>query len=548
MTLAIKQALALTLLISAPGLTKAEGQTEAGTDVPARLSVPQFVEEAAAAGIEQRYEGGWEFFVGGGGSAFDCNRDGMPDLALAGGSNRAALYVNAGSPGGALKFAAVGLGLDDELARNVLGIYALDIDADQNDDLVLLRLGENVVLRGLGGCRFERADQAWKIGGGQAWTTAFAATWEAGNRFPTLAFGNYVDRDLPGAPWGTCADNVLMRPGAGAAPDYSDPTALTPGYCSLGMIFSDWNGSGVPALRITNDRQYYRGGEEQLWRVEPGTPPRLYGRADGWEYLKIWGMGIATADLDGDGLPEYALTSMGDTRLQSLDDPARPQYTDVAYARGATAQQPYVGPDKLPSTGWHAEFADFNNDGREDLFIAKGNVEAMPEFASFDPDNLLLQSADGRFVESGDVAGIALDRPGRGAIVEDFNRDGLLDLLVINRKQNVSLFRNLGNQTGVAGNWIEISLKDRGGNTRAVGARIEVRTSGSAMNRTIRVGGGHAAGHSGPTHIGLAEYESGIVRIKWPDGSWSDDYSFQANRHITIRRDEAGVGYGLAIR
>ena len=30
--------------------------------------------------------------------------------------------------------------------------------------------------------------------------------------YPTLAFGNYVDRSAPGSPWGTCHDNFLFRP------------------------------------------------------------------------------------------------------------------------------------------------------------------------------------------------------------------------------------------------------------------------------------------------------------------------------------------------
>jgi hypothetical protein len=59
------------------------------------------------------------------------------------------------------------------------------------------------------------------------------------------------------------------------------------------------------------------------------------------------------------------------------------------------------GGDSKPSTGWHSEFADFNNDTLTDLFIAKGNVQAMPDFASFDPDNLLLGSFDGKFHEKG---------------------------------------------------------------------------------------------------------------------------------------------------
>ena len=71
------------------------------------------------------------------------------------------------------------------------------------------------------------------------------------------------------------------------------------------MLFSDWNRSGTPSLRVANDREYYEGGQEQLWRIDPGKAPALYSESDGWKYLRIWGMGIATADLDGSGYPSY---------------------------------------------------------------------------------------------------------------------------------------------------------------------------------------------------------------------------------------------------
>ena len=54
-------------------------------------------------------------------------------------------------------------------------------------------------------------------------------------------------------------------------------------------------------------------------------------------------MGIAQADLYGNGYPVYALTSMGDTKLQKLDEEAdtdRPVYKDIAYPMGATAAPP----------------------------------------------------------------------------------------------------------------------------------------------------------------------------------------------------------------
>ncbi len=513
------------------------------------LTVPSFTEEAKAAGIDHAYTGGFEFFVGGGAAGLDCNSDGYPDVFLAGGESPAALYVNHSAMGGALSFVKspdADIGLSGKDLTDVTGAYPLDIDGDGIEDIVVLRTAGNRVLRGLGDCKFARADQTWHIAPGAAWTTAFSATWESGAKFPTLAFGNYVDRDAPGTPWGTCSDNVFMRPKADAdAPDYSDAAPLSPGYCALSMLFTDWNHSGQSSLRIANDRQYYRGGEEQMWKVPPGEPPALYTRADGWAHLSIWGMGIAQADLNNNGLPVYAISSMGDTKLQALDDPTdldSPVYYDIAYERGATAAMPYVKGAQLPSTGWHTEFQDFNNDGLLDLFITKGNVEAMSDFAKFDPNDLLLQTVKGTFVESGDVAGLAMNKIGRGALIEDFNNDGMLDVLVVNRKENVSLFRNLGAATPWGGhrpmgNWIEVTVSDpTNPNHDAVGAHVLIKAGTRAMTRLIGVGGGHASGHIGAIHVGIGMIDRGIVRVQWPDGQWSPDYRFNANQHLVVTR------------
>ncbi|BCH22543.1 CRTAC1 family protein [Mesorhizobium sp. L-8-3] len=512
--------------------------------------VPRMHEEALAAGIDHDYGGPWEFFVGGGGAALDCNGDRRPDVFLAGGKGRSTLYVNESAAGGVLKFREESLRLEPRDLEKVLGAYALDIDGDGHRDLVLLRLGEDIILRGGADCSFEKANRQFSFDGGKAWTTAFAATWEEGQRHPTLAFGNYVDRTAPGSPWGTCEDNGLFRPQPGEKPDYSQVTRLSPGHCALSMLFTDWNRSGIPALRITNDRQYYRGGEEQLWKVEPGAPPRLYGRADGWQHLTIWGMGIAEGDLEGDGYPEYALTSMGDTKLQKLDDEAeedRPIYSDVAFEKGATAHRPYAGGDLKPSTGWHSEFADFNNDGLLDLYVAKGNVEQMPDFAAFDPDNLLVGQWDGGFAEGGDIAGIALPTKGRGAIVEDFNMDGMLDLLVVNRGQKASLFRNCGAVTGDGsrpmGNFVEIELQQPGANQNAVGALVYVKYGTRTVTRSVQVGGGHASGHAGFLHVGVGTAERAEIRVKWPDGEWSPPYRVFANNFVIVGRGAKAAKY-----
>ncbi|MDJ0896253.1 MAG: VCBS repeat-containing protein, partial [Alphaproteobacteria bacterium] len=465
--------------------------------VPAHAADPPRFAAEQKTGIAHRYEGGWEFFVGGGVAAFDCDADSRPDLAMAGGSAPAALFRNISQPGKALRFRPmVRAGIE---MHGATGLYPLDVDADGNTDLILLRVGENILYRGLGDCRFERANRAWRFDGGGAWSTAFSARWDADNAFPTLAVGNYVDRARDGAPFGTCHGNRLYRPESGA-PGFAAPTPLEPGYCALSMLFSDWSRSGRRDLRIANDRQYHIDeGAEQLWRIPPRGAPQAYSEADGWQTLRLFGMGIATADLDADGYPEYFITSMADNKLRALEAPGpdvAPRYADRAYKLGVTAHRPVLGGETKPSTAWHAQFGDLNNDGLEDLFVTKGNVDEMPEAAMRDHNNVLIRGADGRFTDVTQISGAVSFRRGRGAAVVDLNLDGMLDLVVVNRRAEAELWRNLGVGTADApapmGRWLQAALQQHEGNRNAIGAWIELRTGDRVQRREVTVGGGHA--------------------------------------------------------
>ena len=103
------------------------------------------------------YDGDFTFFVGGGVAAFDCDDDGRPDLYFAGGTNPAALYRNE-SPVGGRAAVRPDAGSAPPTSTRVVGAYPVDIDGDGRIDLAVLRYGENVLLRGLGDCRFERAE------------------------------------------------------------------------------------------------------------------------------------------------------------------------------------------------------------------------------------------------------------------------------------------------------------------------------------------------------------------------------------------------------
>lgn len=513
-------------------------------DVPSRtfaaaLGPPRFAEEASSAGIDHTYDGGFEYAVGGGVAAFDCNSDGRPDLYLAGGSGSAALYRNDSPIGGALRFTRLHDPATDLASVN--GAYPIDIDGDGITDLVVLRNGENVLLRGVGGCRFERANERWGFDGGSSATTAFSATWEAGATLPTLAFGNYLD-PASNDPHHLCFDNALIRPSSGGA-TFGRPIPLTPSWCALSMLFSDWNRSGHMDLRVSNDAHYYlpTEGEEQLWRFPGGQPPALYTAEDGWVRVQVQGMGIASYDLTGDGYPEVFLTSQADNKLQTLAaGPTEPRYRDIGLRRGVNAAQPFTGGDALPSTAWHDEFADVNNDGFVDLFIAKGNVTDQADYARKDPSNLLLGLADGTFREGAEAAGVLSFDRGRGAALADFNLDGMLDLIEVNYGAPVRLWRNVGtgsaSQPRAMGNWVALNIAQPAPNASAIGAWVEVRVGDRILRREITVGGGHAGGQLGWTHFGVGDAARADVRVSWPSGEIGPWLPLSANGFAFVTR------------
>ena len=474
------------------------------------------------------YDGGWEHFVGGGLAVFDCDDDGDLDMVAAGGTNPMALFRN--NSMGTIQFAQTPIDI-----TATTGAYPIDLDADDLLDLVVLRVGPDVILKGTGDCTFVQTELPG-VQFGDHWTTAFSATWEPGQDKPTLVFGHYVDRSDPEGPFEACDENHLWRPEADGT---YQRTILAPGYCPLSALFTDWQRRGAQDLRLSNDRHYYvRDGAEQIWQVSPEV--KQLGEADGWRRHQLWGMGIATRDLDRDGRDEVFLSSMGDQRLmrQTGQDAT---FEDVPFSMGTTAHRPYVGDDGRPSTGWHIAFGDVQNDGRDDVFIAKGNVQEMPGLAMQDPNNLLIGQPDGTFAEAGDTAGIVSFHRGRGAALADFNADGLLDIAVLNRRAPLEIWQNTTPNTG---RWLQLSLHSAGGNTGAVGTFVEVNDSQQTQSREVVVGGGHAGGVSGPLHYGLGRATQVKMRVKWPGRPWSDWDTVDTDQ--TLRVDRFADGFRIA--
>ena len=169
--------------------------------------------------------------------------------------------------------------------------------------------------------------------------------------------------------------------------DYAAPTPLSPGYCALSMLFSDWDRTGRRDLRVSNDRHYNVDGEEQLWRMTPGDSAAPCTRRRRLAKLRHLGHGHRQPGPDrrrqAGGVPHQP-------GRQQAADPRRRRHgrrrtRTSRSSRGVTATQPFAGGQSLPSTAWHPAFEDVNNDGLVDLFVAKGNVEAQEGYATKDP-------------------------------------------------------------------------------------------------------------------------------------------------------------------
>jgi hypothetical protein len=257
-------------------------------------------------------------------------------------------------------------------------------------------------------------------------------------------------------------------------------------------------------------------------------------------------MGMAVGDMDRDNdfdlfvthwiaQENAAFENMHSADWKDDDGNRRMFFMDSAEMLG-------LGQVSLKTVGWSTGFADFDNDGLDDLWVVNGHtLEDEQDETKLRPQHMQLfrQVPDEGFYDLGAAASESIASPlvGRGGASADYDGDGLIDLLVVEQGGVPRLLRNTSQSTG---HQLVVQLRQPPPNTRALGAVVRVLTPDGTQMRQV---GGQAAYLSQDMldlHFGLGGFEQADVEITWPEGDTSSISSVPADSVLRVDRPESG--------
>jgi len=548
-----------TLLAAAAlaGALACDGGSPAIPDAPDPAG-PWFEEVALERGLAFRHESGHEteyYFpeiMGGGAALADLDGDGDLDAYLVqSGSVRLRealrppnrLFRNLGA--GRFEDATEGSGADDR--GYGMGVATGDADGDGDVDLYVTNVGPNRLLANDGSARFADATTAAGVGD-PLWSVSAAFFDAEADGDLDLFVTNYVlwsladelDCDMPPLGRDYCSprtyrapapDSLFLNEGAGRFRDASESAGLRTAFGNgLGLLAADFDADGRCDVFVANDATL-----NQLWinRGEGHFVDEALERgcATGDDGAPKAGMGVAAADLDADGDEDLLVVNLaGQTDSYFRNDGAF--FSDRTSRFGSSRAS-------LGYTRFGVGFADFDLDGRLDVFAANGRVVRATDPLVDDPyaePNLLFRGReDGTLEERLPRGGTAelLVETSRGAAFGDVDGDGGVDVLVVNRDGPARLLRNV---VAAGAGWIRLrAVDDRG--LDILGARIELTVGARRVLGTVRSASSYASASDPALHVGLGA-ETGVrdVVVTWPDGTAERFGDLEGGRTVELRR------------
>lgn len=503
-------------------------------------------------------------------AAADYNNDGLLDIYLC--TYRPAAPAGSGTAGGYAQAAKEGdFDWPDEFFSPEQAREFRRRLAEHKQRLgvtVLDQLGPpNLLLVNRGGGRFEPAPENSTVG---LWRNSLQATWcdynEDGR--PDL----YVPND-----WGL---NVLFRnDGPAGFTDVTAEAGLTWYGFSMGASWGDYDNDGRDDLYISN--MYSEAGRRITDRISGLDPMFALSAMGNWLYHQEAGGKFKMVS----GLEPPALTVMkvGWSWGGCFADFDNDRYLDLYVMSGY-----YTAPKELAS-GLDLESNLWRTMVRSDENMARPSFRFSPEWRRTPPpdnlgpeidarlagverqgDRILVHSLHGgernRFFANrggrsfADLSGLSgLDHPAdsRGFGLLDYDRDGWLDLALVNANQPLfNLYHNEMPAAGFQGGLV--ALRFVGGNRTSAptkeyacrdgfGARVTVVLGDGRIIREHRCGEGWSAQHSATMKVGIGSHPTvASVSVRWPSGKTTSIQAVPEGTLLTVYENPADSPSGQA--
>ena len=265
------------------------------------------------------------------------------------------------------------------------------------------------------------------------------------------------------------------------------------------------------------------------------------------------GFDLYNKQLQAGYLPQFARNNLQLNR-------GKGKFSEIGYLAGVAATD----------WSWAPLFADFDNDGRKDLFVSNGvyrrpndldyiayisqdavqaslkdtitaaNLKLLQKMPQIPQQNYLFHNNGNlTFTSVGEAWGLNQKGFSNGAVYVDLNNSGNLDLVVNNINAPASIYRSHAREQN-GNSYLTVALKGAGKNTAGIGAKVIVKATGVSQLLEQQPTRGFESSVDPRLHFGLGKAtQIDSLTVIWPDRRYQVLTNLAVNRILTLSQSDA---------